>query len=345
MKILRTCIIATAIAGASFIARSETLKVLQMNLWMQGTNITDGESAIIDVIDSSDPDIVLLCETVGPRSQFLPFLCTELAERGKTYYCDTLDQSMGIMSKYRIEDCDSCFRLDDNSRPLPVCKAGIRVGDRRVAFYSIHLDWTHYECYMPRGYSGTTWKKLPSPVSDADSVLEANRISFREEGIANIIKDAAAETAANSIVILGGDFNEPSHLDWQQDTRNIRDHNGLIVNWDCSMMLQQAGYIDTFRQHYPDAVKNPGFTFPAGNTDTELKKLVWVPDKDERDRIDFIYYHPDPRIELKSVSILGPAKDIICGEIAESTPHDPIITPVTPWPTDHKAILTTFHLK
>ena len=97
----------------------------------------------------------------------------------------------------------------------------------------------------------------------------------------------------------------------------------------------------TFDQPYP------GFTFPSNNTQVDLKKLVWTPEADDRERIDFIYYHPDPSVVLKDMSIVGPEGDILYGERtgrAEGS-QDHFITPVGVWPTDHKALLATFEVK
>lgn len=60
---------------------------------------------------------------------------------------------------------------------------------------------------------------MTQPVHNADSILAANRIAFREEAIEVFIENARQDIAEGAIVLLGGDFNEPSHLDWQEDTK------------------------------------------------------------------------------------------------------------------------------
>ena len=344
-KIIKLLIITILLPLCTFRAagKQDTLKVLQLNLWVLGENVPDGLKGIVDIIDQTDPDIALFCEIAGHNEEhFMDYLATELKKRGKVYYGENLRQTMGVLSKIRIEEASSCFTLEDKSRPNPVCKATVSIGQKKLVAYSVHWDWTHYECYQPRGYSGTTWQKLPHQVSDVDSILTANRLSFRDEGVKALLDDAAKEIKQGSLVILGGDFNEPSHLDWQENTRNMRDHNGLIINWDCSMLLSEAGFKDAYREIYPDAVTHPGFTFPAGNKDTDLGKLVWLPDMDERDRIDFIYYYPDPSLMLDSAVIVGPSEDILRGEIVGNASKDPFIEPTGIWPSDHKGILSTF---
>ncbi len=339
---MRGTALAAALLFGCYVAKSEKLRILQLNLWVQGENVAGGTDAIVDIIDTSEADVVFLCETNGSRERFLDYLSEQLAARGKSYEHDSLYQSMGILSRYSLSQADTCIRLEDPFRPNPVCKATIRVQNREIALYSVHWDWTHNECYMPRGYSGSTWKKLPAPADNADTVLEANRMAFREEGVAALLDDARTEIAKGNIVILGGDFNEPSHLDWQQDTRLMRDHNNLVINWDCSSMLISAGFCDAYRKLYPNPVTHPGFTFPAGNRYADINKLTWLPDKDERDRIDFIYYYKDSGLKLVNTQIIGPRQDILHGKICPSDSLDNILEPPTIWPSDHKGIIATF---
>lgn len=65
------------------------------------------------------------------------------------------------------------------------------------------------------------------------------------------MEEARKDIMLGRSVVIGGDFNEPSHLDWQSDTKDLWDHNGAIVNWDCSLMLQRAGFKDTYRENIP----------------------------------------------------------------------------------------------
>lgn len=334
-----------AIFGFTSIVSGAELKVLQLNTWIQGSNVSGGTAAISKIIDSTDADIILLCEITGSQvPDLLSYLSDGLTNLGKTYYSDTLGLSMGILSRYEFSAESICFTLDDEVRPNPVCKVNLSIRDLQFAVYSAHWDWTHYECYMPRGYSGTTWKKLPEPATDAEAVLEANRLSFRDEGIRAVIEDANKEIALGRQIIFGGDFNEPSHLDWQNDTKDIRDHNGLIINWDASVLLNNAGFKDCYREVYPNPLTHPGFTYPAGNRDVALDKLVWLPDKDERDRIDFIYYRPTPNLVLQDIVIVGPSEDILRGEIIDNDSQDTFLKTDVPWPSDHKGILATFRL-
>ena len=108
------------------------------------------------------------------------------------------------------------------------------------------------------------------------------------------------------MVLLGGDFNEPSHLDWTRATKDLYNHHGFIIPWTVTLLLDNAGYIDAWRERYPDVLAHPGFTFPSDNPDVPVSKLAWAPKADERDRIDYIFYAPSPRLRLKNIRLFGP---------------------------------------
>lgn len=346
MKKLKTiiCIIFLFFSIYSF-ARKESLelRVLQLNVWHGTTAVPDGFKGLVSIIEQTDPDIVLLCEIQGANDlNVVNKLVDTLQVLGKKYYGEISGKSPGIISKYKLKTAEPCnVSLDKR----PMLKSYISVEGKNLVIYSAHLDYTHYECYLPRGYSGTTWKKIDAPVLDADSVLRANRLSLRDESIRDFIEDAKTEISNGNLVLLGGDFNEPSHLDWQADTKDLRDHNGLVINWDCSVMLTQMGMVDSFREIFPNAVTHPAFTFPSANKDAPIEKLTWAPEADERDRIDFIYYYPDSAWSLSNVSVVGPEETISEGKLKEKDSADSFIVPQGVWPTDHKGTLATFRIE
>lgn len=331
------------------IAKSEnTFTVLQLNLWHQGSKVPNGYQGIVDVLDQVDADVVFLCEIRDfEGKQFMPRVVEDLKKRGKYYYGETLGMVVGMMSKIKPDSIMKCCIVPgDETRAM--LKAVITIAGQPVSFYSCHLDYLHYECYMPRGYSGNTWKKIEAPVTDEKVVLAANRLAFRDESIRTFIQEVRTDIGQGRPVIMGGDFNEPSHLDWQADTKDLWDHNGAIINWDCSVMLHKAGFKDTYREKHPNPVEYPGFTFPAGNKlaeEAKLEKLAWAPDVDERDRIDFIYYHPaNSSVTAKKSVLVGPTETVIRGKIEENDSKDEFFTPSCIWPTDHKGNLATFKI-
>lgn len=113
-------------------------------------------------------------------------------------------------------------------------------------------------------------------------------------------------------VFLTGDFNVPSHLDCVKGRP--------CFDWPVSKHLKSIGFRDSFREANPSASKVPGHTWWV---DRE-KIRGWNPGpEDIHDRIDFIY-------------VSGPAKTIASRVIGEAD--------VSPWPSDHRAVLSTFRI-
>ena len=114
-------------------------------------------------------------------------------------------------------------------------------------------------------------------------------------------------------VILTGDFNSASWRDWQ--TRPVP------VDWPVSRALEQAGFQDGFRTVHPDVAAFPGLTWTAG------RPWPYVPEGETMDRIDFTWG-----------ANVTPTGSTVMGEpdLAQNGIQ------ITPWPSDHRAVLTTF---
>ena len=319
------------------------LKVFQINIWQETTMIDGGFNGLVDQIVNLDPDIIMMSEVRNYNNVlFVPQLVKALQDKGKSYYGKhTPKVDVAILSKYKIleQECN----YPDVSDAGSVLKARIEVEGREVVVYSAHLDYSHYACYLPRGYDGVTWNKLPLPIVDVATIEKMNNESMRDEAIRNVIEDSQKEIG--NIVLLGGDFNEPSHLDWGDREKNLWDHRGAVVKWDCSVLLEKAGFKDCYRTKYPNVVTHPGFTYAADNAAASMKKLDWVPDADGRDRIDFIYYRPMKNVKLKSVFIVGPRGSIVKNQRVVENTKDKIVEPFGVWPSDHKGVLAIFKLK
>jgi beta-glucosidase len=323
-------------------AQNVTLKVMQFNIWLEGTEIPNGFEAIVNEVIENDADVVTFNEVLNNKNtRFNDRMVKSLKERGKIYYSFYSDDS-GIISKYPIIDSASVYpeKADTGS----IYKAVINVGGDRIAVYSAHLDYNKYAPYLPRGYNGNSWEKMEKPVTLLDSILKNTLSSKRLDQIKAVIADAEKEFKKGHSVIIGGDFNEPSHFDWVKSTKDLFDHNGMIVPWPVSEILSKYGYIDSYRQQFPNPVTHPGFTYPADNAQADIKKLTWAPDADERERIDFIFYKPEKSLILKNVVITGPKGCIVRSKREEDKSQDRFILPSGVWPSDHKAILATFEL-
>lgn len=328
----------TAMAQKS-ISKSQTFKVMQFNIWQEGVMVPDGYDAIIDQIIESGADLVALSEVRNYKdTRFCDRIVQSLKQKGQTFY-SFYSYDSGLISRYPILDSTTVFPCQNDQGS--VYRALIDMNGLEVAFYTAHLDYRNCTYYDVKGYDGSTWDNRP-PMTDMDSIMMDNVKSKRDNEIMEFLKHAENDKAKGRIILLGGDFNEPSFQDWTKETKDMFDHNGLIIPWTVSTILAANGYIDTYRHFYPNPVTHPGITYPADNPLIPTNKLSWTPKSDERERIDFIYYTPYNGLVLKDVVIWGPDGSICRNERVKDDTQDPFRIGKGVWPSDHKALLVTF---
>lgn len=334
-----TAFLLIALAGQSK-GRGE-FTVLQWNVWQEGTMVPGGYDAIVDEIVRLKPDFVTFSEVRNyHNTRFNDRIVASLKERGLDYY-SFYTYDTGLLSKHPITDLLTVF--PENGDHGSIYKLISEVGGHKVAVYTAHLDYLNCAYYNVRGYDGSTWKEIPVPDS-VDEVMKVNVASQRDDAIRMFIAEAEKDLANGYSVIIGGDFNEPSHRDWIEANKDMYDHNGMVVPWTVTTLLEDAGYIDTYRKIYPNPLTHPGFTYPSDNLLKEPGKLTWAPKADERDRIDFIFYQGKD-IEAKKAVVFGPKSSIVRNQRVKETSKDKFLTPRGVWPTDHKGLLVTFRIK
>ena len=315
--------------------------VLQWNIWQEGTIIPGGYDAIVNEIVRLKPDFVTFSEVRNyHNTRFCDRIVQSLKEKGKTYY-SFYSYDSGLLSRHPITDSTTVFpeKNDHGS----IYRMTSHIDGHKIAIYTAHLDYLNDAYYNVRGYDGSTWKPIPIPQTVLE-VLKVNNASLRDDAIREFIATAKKDIAEGTIVILGGDFNEPSHLDWIRETKDLYDHNGLIIPWTVTLILDNNGFIDTYRTLYPNVLDYPGFTFPADNPLRPVEKLTWTPNADERERIDYVFYYPHKNLKLEDAIIFGPKGSIVKSQRLEETSKDLFLKPEGTWPTDHKGLLVTFKL-
>lgn len=337
MLVLLLC----ACFGMKAAGKPVTITVLQWNIWQEGTQVEGGYAAIVDELVRLRPDFVTFSEVRNYNgSNFIARLTEDLQKRGEKYY-GFYSYDSGLLSRYPITDSLTVYPEKGDHGSIYRLRTMVR--GKKVAVYTAHLDYLNDAYYDVRGYDGSTWQEIPVP-TDAGEVLRRNALSQRDEEIAAFLKQAARDEADGYNIILGGDFNEPSHLDWTEATCNLYDHHGLVIEWPQTKSLEQAGYVDAFRAIYPNPLTHPGITFPADNPLVPVKRLTWTPRADERERIDYIFFK-GKKMKVTDCKIFGPTGGIAYNKRTPNTGEDKFILPQGVWPTDHKGLLATFRLR
>lgn len=330
------------LCGSCATGRQE-LSVLQFNVWQEGTMVKGGYEAMADEIARLQPTFVTLSEVRNYRdTRFCDRITESLRQRGLTYY-SFYSYDSGLLSRYPLTDSATVFPIQGDHGTI--YKLATEVNGRRTAVYTAHLDYQNDTYYEVRGYDGNTWQRMEAPLTDVDEILRRNDLSLRDEAMTAFLTDAQKEVERGSLIFLGGDFNEPSHLDWTEATRDSADHQGITVPWPCTLRLQEAGFKDAYRTCHPDPVSHPGYTYPSDNRNVEVKRLTWAPLSDERERIDYVFFYPRKGLKLTEAVIVGPEGCIRRGERKRETSKDVFLTPKGVWPSDHKAVWVKFRLK
>ena len=315
------------------------LSFLTFNIWQEGTSVPNGFNQIRDVILETNPDIVCFVEVRNYKNQdWTTKIVKALADSGRNYYRGYAGGDVSFISKYPLEQDKQVFTNTDMGT---VVNFDINIDGNIIVVSGVHLDYTYYACNLPRGYNGgdPNWELIddgngnPKPTTILDSIQEYSLKSSRDEAISSFLNSMKSETKP---IILMGDFNEPSFLDWTEKTKHMFDHNGVVYPWDNTKTLHQDNFVDTFRAFYPDEVNNPGFTWPSYTS--QKKSTSWTPLADERDRLDYIFYKGNG-IKIKDASMVGPKESFVYNKLETlNTDKEKFMASNLPWPSDHKAL-------
>ena len=147
---------------------------------------------------------------------------------------------------------------------------GARLRDahgRELLAWSIWIDWR----------SSIGHELRDNPTMSDEQLLAAedersNRVQQTTALIAHL--QESGQLAADVPLLVGGDWNSPSHLDWTKDTARVYKHRRELA-LPVSTAMHDAGFIDTFRTVHPNPVQYPGITWSPmfrGHTAREKEK-------------------------------------------------------------------------
>lgn len=96
---------------------------------------------------------------------------------------------------------------------------------------------------------------------DLEATDRAERVQMAEEVLTEHLPQLVTD---DSPVIIAGDANAFSPLDWTEQFADAPGHEGLVVEWPAMSAFRDAGFTDTYREANPDAARFPGRTLSAG---------------------------------------------------------------------------------
>jgi exonuclease III len=232
----------------------ETIKVMTWNLWDDG--IHDGRyvgvQRIIQIVKEANPDIIFLQEANKSAIAIADKL---------DYYLYIRSDQLCLLSRFPITKTHNVFDPD-----ISAC-------------VELAIDAENKLITCPLRFSEEPQLNnyIQSDIAQVDSILKwesetrGKESRFLLSELSHFIQKANEKP-----IILGGDFNCGSHLDWTQSS--APNNLGYIIEFPSSVNFLKKGLHDSYRILHPDETDYQGFTLPL-RTDSILPN-----------RTSFIYY-------------------------------------------------------
>lgn len=272
---------------------ANVVRVLQWNIWHGGIHlVNEGVPRVIDLVRASRADVVTMQEAYGSQQRIADSL-------GFHLHTASPKDNLALFSRYPLTPLSTRKKM--NSDPAFVTLPG----GRRLL---VNASWLRYAyrpeytwCYPDSGQDPRVW------VAEDSTLALADMQHILTEDTQPYLSEAAVP------VIIGGDFNACSHLDWTAAAAPLHFGYGPVP-FPVSRYLMHEGFRDSFREMNPDEVARPEGTFAAiyGHLQTC--------------RIDFLFYK-------------GTGIQAISSKIIKTSPEIDDV-----WASDHSAVLTTFRL-
>lgn len=313
MPRLSHALFAVILALPALPVRAETtLRVMSYNIWGGGGNEDKGIAETVAAIRAANPDLIGIQETKLEGGECTADSCPAagtsvaraIADELGFYYYDQAQVNVAlwanaVISRYPIG------AATPNDLGVPVDVKGTTVWA-----FNIHLD---DEPYQPYQLLEIPYGPAPFIKTGAEAVDWAGKT--RGAAMDLLAQDMAAAAGAAAVFVFG-DFNEPSVYDWT-DAAVAAGQQPVAVIWPTTRRLVDAGFLDAYREIYPDPVAKPAFTWTSRNEESATD--------DHPDRIDFIFAK-GAGLVVRDAAIVG-----------EDGPRSDLV--VTPWPSDHRAVL------
>ena len=292
-KILIIIVTFFLLIGCS-VKKTKSISIMTWNIWHGGIHgdktsgfaeDTSNTVNVLRVIQAEKPDILFMQET---------YCCgMDIAKQAGYTYSWRGSPNLSIHSMYPIIDTLNLFN--------PFNSHGVVIDIEGEKILCLNI-WLHY---LPSYFQDI---KRMSP----DSLIYGEKATRLKEITAILSSADSLEEKLNIPIIIGGDFNSGSHLDWIESTKES--HYNKIVEWPVSKLIADHGYTDSFREVNQDPAKTLDGTWG------------FLSDDIISDRIDFIYYKGE-NIKAKY------------SKIVKDDPVDGFFN------SDHRAILTKFDIK
>ena len=285
--------------------KEPTLRVMSYNIHRGGVvMLKQPLSQTAKAIQLAKADVVGIQETRSPQGDKLEELAKLLG------WNHDMGKGSQIITRFKIVES---------------LNSGVKVkldAGKEAYVFNLHLPSHPYQPYQLLGIR-PKWHKHTNDITFIKTEAEVVKWAKKARGaeIAKLLRQIKALPDKEAPVFVVGDFNEPSHLDWTDAAAKAGRHP-IKVAYPASTEMAKAGFSDSYRKIYPDEMKNPGITWSPAYK-------VGDP-RTHHDRIDFVHFK-GKGLKVTGVKIVGENKE-----------NADIV--VTPYPSDHRAVVADFKL-
>lgn len=291
---------------------NKTIRVMSFNLWHGGDGCGMSKDSSIrfqlESIRKANADAVGFQEQTDNKGEARAKVLAD----SLGWNCYIISGSRAVISRFPIKAISVAKAQPENHHGSSVNNAQavlLQINPKRqIVFGVLHLMYTPYEPY------DIADKKLMTKQE-----AEATARKARLHEVKFMLEEIKPYQQKNIPVVLVGDFNEPSCLDWTRSAIKHRNNSELnfAVNWPASRLLLNNGFEDAYRKIYTAVSNKPGYTW------TSRPGLWRTPEI--HDRIDLIHN------TKKNIKVTGG------WVVGEKSVFSDII--VEPWPSDHRAVV------
>jgi endonuclease/exonuclease/phosphatase family metal-dependent hydrolase len=299
------------------------LRIMTFNTWLFGGAVNDGLYKLSKHIKLIQPDIVALQE-VQTQAGFAELLEKLGPEWSGVTSPSTSNANVGIVTIHQIDNSTTTVTASNTAIGVNI---HLKDSHEIISFWCLHLAYLSYGPYAANNKQVTKLKQILQ-----GEYPEAH--NGRQDNIMALLKTPefikAVQNSDKNALIVCGDFNSPSHLDWTEDTKSL--HGDWVVQWPATYLLQtKTDLIDSFRELYPDPRKFPGITWSTVHRFSGEEWDYTIPEP--LDRIDFIMFK-SPKLKVSaSFTYFG---NELPNQIPNHKDND--------YPSDHFSVITDFSI-
>ncbi|WP_129668905.1 discoidin domain-containing protein [Phytoactinopolyspora endophytica] len=258
------------------------LTVMAFNIWLGGRLEGRHEHGfedqnlqeLLEFIQHENPDVLFAVETYG-AGELIEQALAENQPEGREFTGIQITREPGQepdrdnLWMFTWLDVEEIYPLIDGDELTSFNFGGARLGlpdGGHVHAFSTWL-WHADNSWSPTTQSAMeTAMGIDRTYTDADLVATDD---FRRMAMARELIDERLDEyvgAGDAPVIIGGDMNTQSHLDWSEQFADAAGHEGMVLDWPVMRAFDEAGFVDSYRYANPDAARYPGRTWAPAHS-------------------------------------------------------------------------------